>query len=1178
MPRNITVRHQRHPLSLEMVPRQYTRRVSIGRLVEDSKLPPKDAIVEMNGKRIEHIYWEVCPKDGARIRITAPPRGGGGGKNIFRTILTLAVVVGSLFAGPAIAGALGLAGLGGIFSGVVSGLGLLLVNSLLPPARPETPQLTNQGLDSSIQGGSNFIQGSRNELRPFQAIPKNFGVNEYAPPYGAPPYSIAQGSKNSFVQLFVVSTGKNVITKKKIGTDLLSTFTDFRSFETPGNKANERLRGYPTSVVPRSFSVRFKLVDDWIERNVPADADRIGVEISFPQLFRIDPQTGKQRVTDVGVQVQYRLQAGGGWQSLPATVDTSFPKAWRSGDVITFQANTNTRITHALYFDVPDLDKYAIRVRRRQTDKEDRMGENANRFFDDSFLTAVIAFRDQDSIDYPVSPLTKVSLRIGATEQLNGVVDEFTCRASSVALDWNGSAWVERETANPASMAREFLQDSENSERLINAQLDLPSFQAFHDWCETNNFTFNKVQETFINADDLLAQILASGRGFKRIVGSKVGIGIDWIRESVTTVTPLKSSNFLYERPLIDLPHAFEARFRNRGKDFESDYVRVYAPGFNVTNATRIESREYPGVTSSFHLRKLLTVDMNEVYQRPERFTFEIGWEYLPLEAGERINVSHDVIDRGRAWGLVKTLIIAGDNITAIELDVPAPCVAGENYSLLLALPSLNVEDRTITVAVDNPGTGDFSTFTLTTPFDTTTVSRVPMAGDAVVFGTTGNLVEDLIILQIQASEGERARLVCTSYKGDLIYRFSNVSPVDPPSTIPERFTLKAPVVREILSDETVLTVNAAGDGVQEQVSIVVDPVLEFFTDAFLVVQGSPIEAQGDYQPLPSTTVTENHVILTGPFQTGQVWDFRLRWFNPAGIRKQTRISPWKTVRHTIVGRSTPPVAPINLRAEYINEQMVFCWDTPPELDVRFGGRVFFRYSTDTAAPYSATAAVGSAPARDLKASFGPIAGIVYAYVRDSYLVRSPVESVIAEQVSHLPFGTATVATEHPTFAGTKTDLTVETSRLKLAGLGDFDSIPDFDAVPDVDAYGGLATEGTYEFANLISFPDVQPTRLTRLLKSIEVDNTAATIDARDGLVDDWPDWDGAVADSSDVEFYVRTTTDDPAASPTWSDWVFLSTSATFNMRGAQGRLIVKTDSQDYNREVIEAGLIADRT
>ena len=48
--------------------------------------------------------------------------------------------------------------------------------------------------------------------------------------------------------------------------------------------------------------------------------------------------------------------------------------------------------------------------------------------------------------------LALFAIRIKATDELSGTVDSFSCIVHSKAKDWNGAAWVETTTSNPAKI------------------------------------------------------------------------------------------------------------------------------------------------------------------------------------------------------------------------------------------------------------------------------------------------------------------------------------------------------------------------------------------------------------------------------------------------------------------------------------------------------------------------------------------------------------------------------------------------------------------------------------------------------------------------------------------------------------------------------------------------------
>ncbi len=68
---------------------------------------------------------------------------------------------------------------------------------------------------------------------------------------------------------------------------------------------------------------------------------------------------------------------------------------------------------------------------------------------------AIQTLRPEYPIDYP-HPLALVAVRVKATYQLNGQLDNFNLIASRRCLDWDTAtqSWVARETHNPASLFR----------------------------------------------------------------------------------------------------------------------------------------------------------------------------------------------------------------------------------------------------------------------------------------------------------------------------------------------------------------------------------------------------------------------------------------------------------------------------------------------------------------------------------------------------------------------------------------------------------------------------------------------------------------------------------------------------------------------------------------------------
>ena len=96
------------------------------------------------------------------------------------------------------------------------------------------------------------------------------------------------------------------------------------------------------------------------------------------------------------------------------------------------------------------------------------------------------------------------------------------------------------------------------------------------------------------------------------------------------------------------------------------------------------------------------------------------------------------------------------------------------------------------------------------------------------------------------------------------------------------------------------------------------------------------------------------------------------------------------------------------------------------------------------------------------------------------------------------------------------------------------------DLAGDFDGGGGtVSTLGTYEFANYFDLSQVYTSRLTSNITVTRIDyinlfqDATGQFDDRVGLFDGDPNTYG----DTNVRLYVSTTDDDPAGSPTWSDF-----------------------------------------
>jgi hypothetical protein len=181
--------------------------------------------VSLNGENIPKFLWEtIIPKESDIINVCVIPMGGEGGSNPLRMILTIAVIVAAAFTAGGSLALFGVEGLGSaVLAAVVSTVGMLAVNAIAPPTKPEMDSLT--GVDDEAKK-SPSIAGGRNPYPNYGVVPVVLGMAKMVPPHGALPYTYVRGNDQYLTQLFMLGLDDISATELKLGETLLDAFSD----------------------------------------------------------------------------------------------------------------------------------------------------------------------------------------------------------------------------------------------------------------------------------------------------------------------------------------------------------------------------------------------------------------------------------------------------------------------------------------------------------------------------------------------------------------------------------------------------------------------------------------------------------------------------------------------------------------------------------------------------------------------------------------------------------------------------------------------------------------------------------------------------------------------------------------------------------------------------------------
>ena len=835
--------------------------------------PASFVLVTVEGDPVfADFYHRIRPKPGTLVTVRVVPRGGVNLRMILGIVVALAAIA---IAGP-LGGALGFGALG--TSLLTAGLGIagnLALNALVPPPRQSVAAV---GGGSETEPLVSAITGVRNRVLRYGTIPKQFGRVKVFPPAGASSFTELVGEDQYLRFLFVFGFGPLQIDEIKIGATPIGDFADVEFELRQGFATDPPLTLYTNDVTEDLISVALTQSGSWQQRTALQAADELSVDITFPGgLVQFTDAGGKLDRT-VQVEVEYRAVGGGSWIA--------------AGTLTVTAARANT-VRRGLRWTVT-LDTYEVRLRRITADSTD------TKIRDEVNWTSLRAFRNQDPINMP--GLAMIAGRIKATGQLNGFVDTLNAEVTSILPVWDGAAWTDQATANPAWAFVDILSGSANKRPVDrDTRINLAEILA---WAGENDAAGREINLS-IDAKtpvfNLLRDVASLGRGSPDIIDGKYTV----VRDKPQTVpvqkfTPRNSSKFegqrIYEAP----PHALRVRFINPATGWQQDEVLVFDDGFNAGNATLFEILELKGVTDSDQAWKAGRFHLADMRLRSERFTITVDFEHLLSRKGSLVDIAHDAALIGLGSGRIKSVETdGGGGVTAVTLDERLTFEDAVTYAARTRLADgTDVERNLVTVAGDSVRLEFFTAVPVT--------ETLPAVGDLVLVGEVGKIALEAIVTKIEPQSDLAARLTLMPAAAAVHSADTGTIPAHNPviTLPPDLLPPPDPVILAVISDESVIV--RAPDG-SFQPRIVVDFRSSGARGAAVVGYELQFKraSEVNWQPLASLPGDAFSASID-TVETGVFYDIRLRAQGANG-----RASAWVTVSdHQVVGLAAAVAPP----------------------------------------------------------------------------------------------------------------------------------------------------------------------------------------------------------------------------------------------------------------------------
>lgn len=613
---------------------------------------------------IDRAYWHrVRPRPGVHVVIRVIP---GNIKSILQAVVSIAAIALGQFWAPAMAGVLGIgaSGWAGIIGLGVTVLGNLLINALIPPPEPK-------GRDRS----ETFqISGWRNRLDPNGVLPEVLGKVRYAPPFAAPPYTEIVGDLQYIRAIFTAGVGPLTISDIRIGDTSIDEYDEVEIEVREGLASDAPISIYPQQVLEESIGSEVarplprddqgEVIEDEpgeqkpVIRTTGADATAASVIFGFPAgLYNIHQSTGEMDEFTVELRIRQR----------PAGTT-----AWTLVETLAITAGRAEGFYRQHTWEFPTRGRYDIEVTRLtdetvSTDKQSR-----------STWVALQTIRPEYPLNF-AKPLSLIAVRVKATYQLNGQLDNLNALFSRRCKDWSNSAgaWVDRATSNPAALFRHALQSKSNPKPVTDAGIDLTQLVDWHDFCRTKGLKYDRVLQDETTLREILSEVASAGRAAQRHDGLKWGVIIDRPRDLVVDhINPRNAWQIQASRTYFEPPHAFRVQFLDATNDYQPAERLVPWPGHSGP-ITLTEQLELRGKTDPAEIWVEARRRMYEALHRPDVYSCVQAGQVRTATRGDLVVLNTDMLERTQAATRVKST-----TGMLVELDSKVEMVAGKSYAM----------------------------------------------------------------------------------------------------------------------------------------------------------------------------------------------------------------------------------------------------------------------------------------------------------------------------------------------------------------------------------------------------------------------------------------------------------------------------------------------------------------
>ena len=625
-----------------------------------------------------------------------------------------------------------------------------------------------------------FIRGARNQNATGRGFPYILGETLFTPyRLSSPTYTIAGATGDEQFYNIVLEAGyNNILVKKlKMGETVVKSFTDSApqngqftwdagTYYDERNLIEIRQTGAFTE---NEFNIKKVLTE--LTKKIPHEprsenaAENERIEREWRAGIVQDCATNCKSVEVIALFDGLQKYDEGDWKTQTVTLSPQWTNAanptesdWndfttgfiQNGSASnTFSYNTKNQMRYLARQDFTGAQAYGKQIKIRVR----RMTAEAESTAKDTVYLLAVQTTCYDPKQSSASSLVtanvmeatqrdkccRIGIRVAANANTEGQLDAFTVIEQACARTWNGSAWssAKTPTSNLAAWALEILTSPHHKPSQYNdAELDLDSFGAWYEYCETQGFRADGAIVKNTKKSTVLETLCKNGNAalvYNNMTGL-MEVAIDNGRDY--SVALLNSENIISISTVKDFKRKTTGKkvtYINSAADYDTDSVKFMRDGGAydpVTDTLTEIALEY--VTTYQHAYKAAWRQMAEEIIQRRIITVKAGMEsaYYPLYS--RVELQHKTLKIGLAHGVIKSLTWSNHYLTKITLDGSVTFPAGASCGVIINCVSPTGRG---VLPLKVSGTGKTSVLTVVTSLrDNAAV--IPSAGNVLSFGT----------------------------------------------------------------------------------------------------------------------------------------------------------------------------------------------------------------------------------------------------------------------------------------------------------------------------------------------------------------------------------------------------------------------------------------------------------